>query len=475
MGGVPGRRRAAAGGGTRRVTGSATVPGTGRHRRPAADRSAATTYRAGAAPTPAAAGPLTAAAVSAAAVSAAARAHVGTTVRALRDTAVARGLREAAARVVQPVPVQRRPVSPAAPPAGTFNGFVEHKPRDATWHAFQDSAPAAAPARRRAADPRGTHRATGFAATLGSYRQPALLAALLAVAVLLVADPPAALQDRTETSSSSQVADGGKAPAAKEKDRGGDKSRPADPAKPPAAAAPEPAPPSAAPSAKPSAPASTPPAGPSTPPQDRGSRLFGPAGSLKFTGTAAVALTFDDGPDPVQTPALLDLLAKEQVKATFCVVGTQARAHPDLVRRIADEGHTLCNHSWDHSFVLGKQPPPVIIEDLLDTNEAIRAAVPDAKIPYFRAPGGNFTVPLVSVAGTLGMRSIYWDVDPRDWEQKEGQTDDEHRERVIATVEKDVRKGSIILSHDFAQPQTIRAYEALVPVLKERYELIALP
>lgn len=60
----------------------------------------------------------------------------------------------------------------------------------------------------------------------------------------------------------------------------------------------------------------------------------GPDGAMTSSGTSAVALTFDDGPDPVNTPKVLDLLRQNRVRATFCVVGTQVRAHPDLVRRI---------------------------------------------------------------------------------------------------------------------------------------------
>jgi peptidoglycan/xylan/chitin deacetylase (PgdA/CDA1 family) len=201
----------------------------------------------------------------------------------------------------------------------------------------------------------------------------------------------------------------------------------------------------------------------------------GPAGSLMQTGTAAVALTFDDGPDPVHTPKILDLLAEHQVKATFCVVGVQVRAHPDLVRRIAEDGHTLCNHSWNHSLTLGRAKPKTIRADLAKTNAAIRAAVPDARIPYFRAPGGNFTDPLAAVAADLGMRSIYWHVDPRDWDHTTDASDGAHRTRVVGAVEHEVRPGSIVLSHDYEQPQTIAAYETLLPWLKKRYKLIALP
>jgi peptidoglycan/xylan/chitin deacetylase (PgdA/CDA1 family) len=193
------------------------------------------------------------------------------------------------------------------------------------------------------------------------------------------------------------------------------------------------------------------------------------------TGQKGVALTFDDGPDPAQTPKLLDLLKQRHVKATFCLVGQNVAAHPALVRRIAADGHTLCNHTWRHSLTLGKQKPSVIRADLQRTNDAIRAAAPGAEIKYMRAPGGNFTPAFVDAATDLGMTSIYWQVDPRDWDHPAGESDGAHQAKVIRAVKKHVSRGAIVLSHDYAQPDTIAAYETLIPWLQRRYKLIALP
>jgi peptidoglycan/xylan/chitin deacetylase (PgdA/CDA1 family) len=204
-------------------------------------------------------------------------------------------------------------------------------------------------------------------------------------------------------------------------------------------------------------------------------RFDGPANSATRTGSAGVALTFDDGPDPVQTPKILDLLAQRHVKATFCLVGQNVVAHPDLVRRIVAEGHTLCNHTWRHSLTLGKQQPAVIRADLRRTNDAIRAAAPGVPIKYMRAPGGNFTPNFVKVAADLGMTSIYWQVDPRDWDHPKGESDAAHRAKVLSAIKAHVHKGSIVLSHDFGQPDTIAAYRALIPWLQQRYQHIALP
>jgi peptidoglycan-N-acetylglucosamine deacetylase len=202
-------------------------------------------------------------------------------------------------------------------------------------------------------------------------------------------------------------------------------------------------------------------------------RFNGPASSATRTRGDGVALTFDDGPDPIQTPKILDLLAQYHVKATFCLIGVNVQAHPELVRRIVAEGHAVCNHTWHHSLTLGTEPPVAIRDDLRRTNDAIRRAAPDAQIRYVRAPGGNFTPAFVSVAADMNMTSIYWHVDPRDWEHPAGESPAAHRARVIAAVQTQVRNGSIVLSHDYGQPDTIAAYRTLIPWLQQRYTLVA--
>jgi peptidoglycan/xylan/chitin deacetylase (PgdA/CDA1 family) len=238
--------------------------------------------------------------------------------------------------------------------------------------------------------------------------------------------------------------------------------------------------PAAVPVAGPAKPAATtasrsrPPRATSKPPVTTVSYGRGPAGSKMTTGGHGVALTFDDGPDPVQTPRILDLLAKYHVHATFCLVGRNVQANPDLVRRIVAEGHTVCNHSWKHDEQLGKKSPAAIEADLRATNDAIHAAAPDAKIVFMRAPGGNFTKPFVTVATRLGMKSLYWSVDPRDWDHSGGESDPAHEARVIAAIRRQARPGAIILSHDFGQPDTIAAYTQLLPWLTAHYTLIRL-
>ncbi|MEU3453994.1 polysaccharide deacetylase family protein [Micromonospora sp. NPDC006766] len=196
----------------------------------------------------------------------------------------------------------------------------------------------------------------------------------------------------------------------------------------------------------------------------------GPYGSLMSTGSSRVALTFDDGPDPAYTPQVLALLRQYGVKATFCVVGENAESSPDLIQAIVSEGHTLCNHSWSHDENMGKRSPDTIRADLLRTNEAIRAAVPDAAIAYYRQPGGNWTSPIVSIAQDLGMTSLHWGVDPSDW-QAPGVT------RIIQRVLSQTEPGSIVLMHDAGGDRrgTVTALEYLLPELLSRFQLEALP
>ena len=196
----------------------------------------------------------------------------------------------------------------------------------------------------------------------------------------------------------------------------------------------------------------------------------GPYGSRVSTGSTRVALTFDDGPDPVYTPQVLALLREYNVKATFCVLGVDAANHPDLIQGIVAEGHTLCNHSWNHDMTLGKRPATVIRSDLMRTNAAIRAAVPNARIAYFRQPGGAWTYPVVSTCEQLGMTPLHWTVDTSDWKAPGAA-------RITATVLGQTAPGSIVLMHDAGgnRAGTVEALQHLLPVLTTRFQLEALP
>ncbi|MFC0008110.1 polysaccharide deacetylase family protein [Micromonospora siamensis] len=196
----------------------------------------------------------------------------------------------------------------------------------------------------------------------------------------------------------------------------------------------------------------------------------GPFGSRIGTGSTQVALTFDDGPDPQWTPQVLELLRAYHVRATFCLVGQNAQDHPDLVQQIVADGHTLCNHSWSHDVQLGRRSADRIRDDLQRTSDAIHAAVPDARIAYFRQPGGNWTYPVVSVCQELGLTPLHWSVDPSDW-QAPGSM------KIINSVLTGTGPGSIVLMHDAGGDRrgTVEALYTLLPELMNRYGLEPLP
>lgn len=213
---------------------------------------------------------------------------------------------------------------------------------------------------------------------------------------------------------------------------------------------------------------SNPVTGPGRPPLPED--VNGPFGSRRFTGTHEVALTFDDGPDPQWTPRVLDLLRQYKIKATFCLIGVNVVEFPQLVRQIVAEGHTLCNHTWTHDLGLGNKGYSAILADMQRTNDAIHAAAPNAKISYYRQPGGMWTAAVVSTAKSLGMTSLHWDVDPKDW-LKPGA-------RAISTVvNSSVIPGAIVLLHDGGGDRrgTVEALRSILPSLTARFPLVALP
>lgn len=110
------------------------------------------------------------------------------------------------------------------------------------------------------------------------------------------------------------------------------------------------------------------------------------------SGGNAVNITIDDGPDPRWTPKVLDVLKQHDVKATFCMIGPQAKAHPDLVKQVVAAGHRLCDHTMDHDTAMDKKPVAYQEQQILDAKRLIEeAAGAGAKVDYYRAPGGAFT------------------------------------------------------------------------------------
>ena len=172
-----------------------------------------------------------------------------------------------------------------------------------------------------------------------------------------------------------------------------------------------------------------------------------------------VSLTFDDGPNPPDTLRLLGVLRRHHVRAVFCLWGDHVREHPEVVRRIAAEGHVLCNHSMHHDD-MSAWTPERIAADLTETNALIRAAVPYARIPYFRAPFGAWGQS-PQVAASLGMQPLGWRLAVTDWEPPGTPV-------LVQRLLDGITPGAVVLLHDGGgdRSQTVQAVTRIVPRLR---------
>lgn len=184
---------------------------------------------------------------------------------------------------------------------------------------------------------------------------------------------------------------------------------------------------------------------------------------------AAVALSFDDGPDPRWTPQILALLRANHVHATFCMIGRQARAHPELVRQVVAGGNALCDHTWDHDEHLPAAPPAHVAWEIGSADDAIQVASGGVRPRYFRAPGGNWSPVEFAAAGARGMHPLAWSVDPRDW----ARPGTAHILQAVLAA----RAGDIVLCHDGGgdRAQTVQALRYALPVLRQRGFEFVLP
>ena len=176
----------------------------------------------------------------------------------------------------------------------------------------------------------------------------------------------------------------------------------------------------------------------------------------------SVALTIDDGPDPRWTPQVLDLLAAQGIHATFCLIGQEVRAHPDLVRRIVAGGHTLCDHTESHDIHLRSRSRATVDREVGDAYDDIVTAAGGVRPRLFRAPGGNWSPEILAAATRRDMRGLGWDVDTRDWTRP--------GTAAIAAAVGHAPAGSVILVHDGGgdRSQTVAALRSALSELRGR-------
>jgi|GEM_PF-88412 len=179
--------------------------------------------------------------------------------------------------------------------------------------------------------------------------------------------------------------------------------------------------------------------------------------------TRCIALTFDDGPG-TSTQKILDILEKYGAKATFFVIGRNAAQHPELLRRIAAEGHEIGNHTFNHPLKTAIEPPRMFTREI-DSAEAVIRSITGVCPVLFRPPRGWRNPWMIRECNARGYTVVMWSIDTRDWQAK-------HAADIVNRVVRNVKDGSIILMHDrintgrdMGVPRTVEALPLILDTL----------
>lgn len=186
------------------------------------------------------------------------------------------------------------------------------------------------------------------------------------------------------------------------------------------------------------------------------------------TNKKVIALTFDDGPDPVYTRQIAELLKQYEAKATFFVVGSRVKAYPGVIQQLAKEKHELANHTYTHPD-LRRISPDKLQEEVVATQQEIFRST-NIMTHLFRPPGGYYSESLVDVAKKSGYLVVLWSwhQDTRDWS-------DPGVKKIVNKVLNNARNGDIVLFHDYGgnRKQTVDALREILPELQKRgYQFI---
>jgi len=196
------------------------------------------------------------------------------------------------------------------------------------------------------------------------------------------------------------------------------------------------------------------------------SGMYGSALARGKAGARRVALTFDDGPHPVTTRAVLELLRAHDARATFFVLGHKVESHPDVVREISEAGHTLGIHGFQHDRLFSFRSPSYAEEQVERTRQAIARAC-GVEPSLFRPPVGFASYRTFRGAERAKARIIAWSVRSLDGVRGADPT------RVARRVIEHLEDGAIVLLHDAAEhddftPASIAALPEILRALRER-------
>ncbi|MBW4634089.1 MAG: polysaccharide deacetylase family protein [Iphinoe sp. HA4291-MV1] len=185
-------------------------------------------------------------------------------------------------------------------------------------------------------------------------------------------------------------------------------------------------------------------------------------------GEKVIALTFDDGPWVESTAQVLDILKKNNIKATFFVVGQNLKTHPELGKRIVAEGHVIGNHTWHHWYHYFN-PQAAAFE--IDSTTDLIYQLTGAKTTLFRPPGGILHNGLFAYAKNRNYSIIMWSADSIDYSRPAVP-------RLIRNVMKDSKPGGIVLMHDGGgnRSRTVQALPQIISNLKKQgYRFVTIP
>lgn len=173
-----------------------------------------------------------------------------------------------------------------------------------------------------------------------------------------------------------------------------------------------------------------------------------------------IALTFDDGPHPYYTDELLDGLKERGVKATFFLLGCNIEGNEEVIRRMAEEGHLIGNHTYYHVDITSL-PEDEACAEIQDTSQKI-TDITGQPVEYVRPPFGNWDKELER---KVMMIPIFWSVDTLDWQTK-------NEERIVQEVISEAEENDIILMHD-SYKSTVKAALRIVDLLQAQgYEFV---
>ncbi len=171
-----------------------------------------------------------------------------------------------------------------------------------------------------------------------------------------------------------------------------------------------------------------------------------------------VYLTFDDGPHPEYTPQILDVLARHDARATFFVVGSLAQAYPDIIQRIAAEGHTIANHTWKHEDLAGLSR--AAFDETISRTQMVLG---DLATPCLRPPYGSIDAFTREWASDHGLSLLTWDASPQDWLRPPA-------EEIADYIVQWARPGVVLLMHDGGgdRSTTVQGLDMALERLAER-------